>query len=383
VSAGNGGVRRVVNGSPPLRAIVCGSRFGRTYMAALQRPGSGFELAGILARGSDRSHRCAEHYRVPLYTDLAELPGDVDLACVVVGGELNGGRGAELAQALLERGVHVVQEHPVTERELTACLRAAHRSRRVYRLNTHYTDVAPVRVLLAAARALFAAQPPRFADATCSIIVLGPVLEIIAGAFGRPRPWRFEAPQHAGPYTSLVGEIAGVPLTLRVQNELHPGNRDSFAHILGRLTLGAEGGSLLLGEMHGPVLWCPRAHMPPEVDSAVTLAGVEDPALDLPAGRVLFGACAPSVRQVVEELWPAATARVLGEVRSAILTGAQDPARGQLQLALCRLTADVASALGRPYLLDDPAPATAEADAIVTSATQAAADQRMEPAHAR
>jgi pyochelin biosynthetic protein PchG len=354
------------------RAVVCGTRFGRTYMSALACGETGWELAAILARGSARSRRCADAFGVPLVTDPDDLPGDIDLACVVVGGELNGGPGAELARGLLARGLHVVQEHPLSERELAGCLREARSHSRYYRLNTHYPDVAPVRTLLEAARALFAAQPARHVDVTCSIVVLGPTLEIVATALGRPRPYRFSAAERCGPYTSVAGEIAGVPVALRVQNEIHPANRDSFAHTLHRVTLVADGGSLHLAGAHGPVLWMPRMHMPAEIDGAAALDASGAGQLDLPGARVLYGSPAPTTRELVAELWPAATARVLRAARAAIDRGDDGLAAGQQQLALARMTADLSAILGRPRLLDDEEPEIIRADAIVTAATAAA-----------
>jgi thiazolinyl imide reductase len=351
---------------------VCGTRFGRTYMSALASGESGWELAAILARGSARSQRCADAFGVPLVTDPAALPGDIDLACVVVGGELNGGPGAELARELLARGLHVVQEHPLTERELAGCLREARAHNRYYRLNTHYPDVAPVRVLLEAARALFAAQPARHVDVTCSIVVLGPTLEIIASALGRPRPYRFSQAERCGPYQSVTGEIAGVPVSLRVQNQIHPANRDSFAHTLHRLTLVADGGSLQLAGPHGPVLWTPRMHMPDELDGASALDASAADQLDLPGARVLYGCPSPTTRELVGELWPAATARVLRTAREAIDRGEDGLAAVQQQLALSRMTADLTAVLGRPELLDDDEPEIARADEIVAAATAAA-----------
>jgi pyochelin biosynthetic protein PchG len=358
--------------SEPLRAVVCGSRFGRVYMAALA-DAEGFELAGILARGSERSRACADHYGVPLYRRPEELPDDLDLACVVVGAGLNGGPGAELAQALLGRGLHIVQEHPLTEPELAACLREARRRGLQYRLNTHYRDVEPVRVLIECARALFAEQQPLYVDVVCSIVVLNATLDVVASSLGRARPWRFEFAASCGPFKTLAGTIGGVPITLRVQNQLHPGNRDSYAHVLHRVTLGAEGGSLTLAAPHGPVLWCPRMHMPGDVEQAVRVDSSADALLDLPGARVLYGDPAPSTRELVGSLWPRATGRVLAEVRRAVLAGESDGAAGQSQLALCRMTAEVAALLGRPELLSGGEPAIAAADLLVTAAAAAAA----------
>lgn len=339
------------------RVVVCGTGFGRIYLAALRRPGMPFELAGILARGGARSRACAEHHGVPLYTDPDQLPADVDVACVVVSAGINGGRGAELAQRLLARGVHVLQEHPLHHDELAACLRQANRSRVMYHLNTHYVHVEAVRRFLAAARQLAARQPVVFVDAACSFLTLNPMFDVLGQALGSLQRCGFPGPASAGAvFRGLDGTMAGVPVSLRVQNQLATDNRDNGAHLLFRIALGSEGGHLLLASPHGPVLWSPRPHMPEAYREAVSVEEAADEDLDLPSVSCLGPDRAPSYRRILAEEWPAATARALLELREAVLGGEDPRPRGQYQLALCRLTAEVTSRLGPPELLRTPAP---------------------------
>lgn len=334
------------------RVVVCGTGFGRVYLAALRREGMPFELAGILARGSPRSRACAALAGVPLYTDFDALPAGVDVACVVVSAGINGGQGAELAQRLLARGIHVLQEHPLHHDELAACLRQAHRSRVAYHLNTHYVHVAAVRRFVAAARRLAARQAVLFVDVLCSFLTLNPTLDVIGQALGRLQPWSLAGPSGpGGVFRGLDGTIAGVPVTLRVQNQLAAGNRDNGAHLLFRVALGTEGGHLLLASPHGPVLWHPRPHMPDAYRDAAGIEAAIDGALDQPSMSCLGPAGAPSYRRILADEWPAATAAALLDLRAAILRGEDPRPRGQYQLALCRLTAAVTGRLGPPELL--------------------------------
>lgn len=49
-----------------------------------------------------------------MITDLNEVSKkDFDMACVVIRSTAVGGKGTEIAGALLEKGIHVIQEHPV------------------------------------------------------------------------------------------------------------------------------------------------------------------------------------------------------------------------------------------------------------------------------
>jgi thiazolinyl imide reductase len=332
------------------RVVVCGAGFGRVYLSALRGPRMPFELVGIVGRGGARSRACAEHYEIPLYTDVDDLP-TIDIACVVVGGALNGGPGAQLAQRLLARGCHVLQEHPLHHRELAACLREARRRGVIYHLNAHYLHVDAVRRFLGAAGRLRQHQAPLFVDALTSIQVLYSVFDILTRAVGGIRPWSLSiADGRDGVLRSLHGTLGGVPLTLRVQNALDPVERDNGAHVTHRVTLATGGGDLLLANAHGPVLWSPRLHMPPDYQGVITVAQSGATHLDLPATAVVGPERGPTHREVIGEHWPRATARALRELRRAILAGADPLPGGQHHLALCELTAHATALLGPPAL---------------------------------
>jgi thiazolinyl imide reductase len=355
------------------RVIVCGTGFGRTYLAALRRRGMPFELAGILARGSQRSRACAGYYGVPLYTSPEELPPDIEVACVVVNAAPNGGRGAELAQDLMARGIHVLQEHPLHQAELAACLRQAHRNGVVYHLNSHYVNVDTVACFIRAARRLIEHQRPVFVDALTSFQVLYPLMDILGQVLGGVRPWSLTArPPAGGVLRSVDGIIGGVPVTLRIQNQIDPRNRDNGPHIMHRVTLATEGGNLLLANTHGPVLWSPRLHMPADYSDAVTVADSAAGHLDLPGVSCLTSPEVPSHREVIGQEWPLAAGRALLALRDAVLAG-QDPLPlGQHQLAICRLVADVSDQIGRPEVVPSGEPLIAEATTLACGERDAA-----------
>jgi thiazolinyl imide reductase len=359
------------------RVVVCGTGFGRTYLAALRRPGMPFRLDGILAQGSQRSRACARHYEVPLYTAVDELPAGLDLACVVVNSGLNGGRGAELAQELMSRGLHVLQEHPLHQAELAACLRQARRHGVVYHLNTHYVHVGAIACFIGAARRLLEHQPAVFADALSSLQVLYPLMDILGQALGGIRPWSLAArPPAGGVLRSVDGLVGGVPVTLRIQNQIDPGNRDNGPHVMHRVTLATEGGNLLLANTHGPVLWTPRLHMPEDYRDAVTVADCAAAHLDLPGVSGLTPPGAVSYRQSIGDDWPAAAARALLALREAVLSGADPLPRGQYHLALCRLVADITGQLGRPQPAPSGEPMIMEASELACGQDEAARSGR-------
>jgi thiazolinyl imide reductase len=355
-----------------LRVLVCGTGFGRVHIAALTRRQVPFELAGILARGSERSRACAREAGVPLFTDVAEVPADIDLACVVVLSDVNGGRGSDLARTLMGRGIHVLQESPLLEKELAESLRAARRHRVAYRVNTHYVHLQPVRRFLSAARALCARQRPLFVDAVCGIQVSYNLFDILGRALGGLRPWGFADPAPvpdrltglAGepPFRLMAGVVAGVPLTLRVQNQLHPADPDNHAHFLHRVTVGTEGGTLTLVNTHGPVLWSPRPHLPPHAKELTALDRVRGEHLDYPSAEPIGPAQAPPYREILGSVWPDGVLTALRELGEAVESGADPLQEGQYHLTVSRIWQDATSRLGFPgrVLADEPHPLSAE-----------------------
>ncbi len=349
------------------RAVVAGTRFGRIYLAALASPECEVELAGVLARGSEVSRACARHYGIPLYTEPESIPSDVQLACVVVGSAVNGGAGATLAKRLMARGIHVLQEHPLQHVELTECAREARRLGVAYRVNTHYVNLAPVQVFIAAARRLRELQRPLFIDAVSGFQTSYTLFDILGEALGTLRPWRFAAPAARSPelaalspgrapFRTLEGVLAGVPLTLRIQHQLCPREPDNFVHCFHQITIGAEGGHLVLANTHGPVLWCPRPHMPPDSISRVRLE--ESPAahLDFASAVSLGPAQAPSYREVLGTVWPSGVRTAVRDLVRLISEPAARGSRGQHDLAVSRIWSDAMRQLGQLELIDERPP---------------------------
>ncbi|MFE2510673.1 Gfo/Idh/MocA family oxidoreductase [Streptomyces naganishii] len=341
------------------RVLVAGTGFGRAYLAAFERADFGFELAGILASGGARSRACAAHHGVPLWTAVEEVPDDIDLACVVIGGVMNGGPGPRLSQALMRRGVHVLQEHPLHPDELAQCLRAATESQVVFRLNTHYPHVEPVRRFIGAARELVARQRPLFLDVTCAFQVLYTVFDILGQALGSIRPHGVDGVLTEGPeapYRSLAGRFAGVPMSFRLQNELVPSDPDNYSHLFHRITLGTDGGHLTLVNTHGPVQWSMRPHMPADMRDLVSFGDSAAPHLEVPSVEHLGPARGASYREVLRDLWPQATARAIAATWDEARSHADSRGHVQYHMSLAKLAMRVSEACGPVRLRHPKAP---------------------------
>ncbi|MFI8484087.1 Gfo/Idh/MocA family oxidoreductase [Streptomyces rubrogriseus] len=348
-----------MNTSTPFRVLVCGTNFGRFYAEAVHRR-PGYAPAGILSRGSAASRACAERLGVPHYMDVADLPAGIDAACVAVSSAISGGQGTELARALMDRGIHVLQEHPVHLTELTDNLTHARRRGVQYRLNTHYPHVAPVRDFVDAARRLVAQQRPLFVDAATPVHLMHPLVDVLGRAMGTLRPWRFAdpAPLPADigpqPFRSLHGMLAGVPLTLRVHHQLDPSDRDNHALHWHRISIGTEGGVLTLADTHGPVLWSPRLHVGRDADRRFVLDGPGTGHLGL--GTTAVVGTTGTFRTVFSDLWPEAVGHALDGLRAAVEQGGDALRAGQYDLAVCRIWTDLAARLGPPDIVRPATP---------------------------
>jgi thiazolinyl imide reductase len=334
-----------------LHVVVCGSTFGQFYLAALATLSVQFEVAGILGRGSERTQECARREGLPVYTEVNQLPADIDLACVVVRSGVMGGAGTELALALLERGINVIQEQPVHHDDIAACLRAAQRHGVRFRLGDLYVQLPAVRRFVAAAKVAQKRQTPLFIDAACSTQVSFPLAHILGEILPTVRPWHIgETALGEGPLQVLTGSVGGIPLTLRAHNEVDPDDPDNHIHLLQRVTVGFEGGSLSLTDTHGPVTWNPRLHIPDSVKTRFDFDGKESSHLNTPSTVLLGPQQPPSLRDTLSRLWPRAIGRDLTLLHAEIVDGvAADPA-AQRWLTFSRLWQSLSTGLGYPVI---------------------------------
>ncbi|MQP65059.1 thiazolinyl imide reductase [Niveispirillum sp. SYP-B3756] len=341
------------------RVLVAGTAFGRIYLEALRAAPDRYELAGILAKGSAYSRDYAARLGVPFYNDPAQVPDEVDIACIVLRSGATGGDGAAVAQHFLRRGVHVLQEHPVHVTEITAGLQAARQGNAAYAVNTLYPNIQPVRQFLAVAAHLRGQGPIRFIDAACNSQVAYPLLDILGRAIGDLRPWSFQ-PQPAGepahPFTQITASLGGIPVSLQVQNQVHPEDPDNHSHLLHRIAIGFDGGVLTLADSHGPVLWTPRLHSPRDETGRLKLAGPGTERLSIPTSIALGGVPGHSHHRMFDLLWPEAVLAALHDLRGDIAEPARRRTAGQWALTVSQAWRALTGAIGMPALIRPPVP---------------------------
>jgi yersiniabactin synthetase, thiazolinyl reductase component len=252
-----------------VRVLLCGTNYGSSYLRSLHGNEAG-RLAGILAR-SERSRELAAQCGVPFYTHVDEVPRDVvDAACVAIPGP----DGHEVISALLNRGIHVLAEHPVYAEDVAAHRREARANRAVYHVNAHYSDIEGAATFVLAFRAARERSRLLFVNMMTNPRALYSAIELVARALGPLSPFTLEhVPWDTGSFFHLARAIVpGAPLTFqlqRVSSAVDDGSANWVSH---NLTAGFEDGVLSLGEAPGPVGWLPS---PPSLPSLQAQQGAE------------------------------------------------------------------------------------------------------------
>ena len=307
----------------PSKVLVCGAGFGRIHLKAISMSDD-FKLVGVFSRGSEGSRASAAQYGVPCFTQIDELPDDIDFACVAVPSATGAGEGTEIAVRLLERGVHVLQEVPLLSKEIIRANKAAQIGNARYRPNTMHSDLDSVKTFLIAAESIRKCQEPLFVDAACGVQVSYSLIDILTRVIGGIRPWHFDFPatpsrasavlsSTRAPFSAVHGVVGGVPVTLRVQNEMNPSDLDNHALLLHRVSVGFEGGVLTLSDTHGPVLWNSRLHSSRDKEGKLLMGGLEH--LEQRSTVVVGDPSTPKFQSMFDQTWPDAILSALRDLR--------------------------------------------------------------------
>lgn len=363
------------------RALVVGSTFGLQYARGLAHPDSPVELAGIIARGSDRSRALADTFGVPFYQlpDLTEpatslsaagLP-EVELACVVVRSAVSGGPGDDIARFFLQSGTSVLQEHPVHPTSIVQHLHTARAAtpsdavaatglaHPVYAVNAFYPTLPTVQNLVRCVSTLRQQSRIVAVEVCGSIHIFYALLAILAEMLpGLPRLILQREPLAQQGVNKQVVNLTldweGTPVDIRLYNRMAPVDPDNHSQPLFGCVVECEDGELVFDHVHGPVRWMPRSHY---VDGAFTHSA------DTPS-RMLVGEdeftdavghpfCEFTGRQLMEEVWPRGVMNRVGALAAATC---QQEAFGQRDLALAKLWQEVAAEIPHPVAIESVPP---------------------------
>lgn len=305
-----------------MRVVVCGTGYGTSYLQALWNHPSGLRLAGIVARGSGRSHALARQWEVPLWKSPEEIPrGAVDGACVAVSWPT----GRELARAFLERGLPVLAEHPLEPEDVEAALAIAREHGTLFHINSHYADLETVQPFLAACAAARQRARPLFVSAMTNPRALWSCLELLARALGTLQPLEIRslASDPPPPLVPLHGTANGIPFLLQCHRLVSAVDDGSAAWTSHHVVVGFPEGHLILGDNAGPVTWVAAPPSLPQMFSSFGPAALATPAWSpLSFGPPTFGEHFFGVRERANRL---ALARWADQARTGRLYPEQAP----------------------------------------------------------
>ncbi|KPX52079.1 Gfo/Idh/MocA family oxidoreductase [Pseudomonas amygdali] len=260
----------------PLKVLVVGAKFGELYLNSFLLEQPGLQLAGLLANGSPRAKALANAFGITLYTDVEQLPDDLDIACVVVRSTVVGGAGGQLTDSLLRRGLHIIQEHPVHPDEILRHQQLATQMGCQYIVNSFYPHTAAGRCWTGAAQRLsqlLDGHRPNLAQLTTSRQLLYSGLDLLFQALGCD----LAAQASVGlldsddDFHTLSLNLPESRVLLRLQSWMATDDPDLHSLVMHQLSLAWPSGYLSLDASYGPVNWTPALHAEAHDDDRQTL----------------------------------------------------------------------------------------------------------------
>lgn len=248
-----------------MKVLVVGTNYGATYLRALALQHDGISVAGILSNGSARSKNYAQHFNVPHYTKLDEIPNNTfDCACVAVLGEI----AVTLSIALLDKNIHVLCEHPLGSEHMSKCLEKATEKNCIFNVNGHFSELPSAQSFFTAYSTASQQSPCLHLDLSVNLRTLYSGLDIIGRAIGtlsnivienkveKEKPSLFE---------HLTLTSPDKHISLLCQNFSSEKDDGSSTLINHRVSAIFPHGNLLMAETNGPVMWFPTpVSLPPE-----------------------------------------------------------------------------------------------------------------------
>lgn len=240
----------------PLQVLLCGAKYGQVYLPAIYQK-KGFELAGIVARGSDQSIRLAEQYGVPFYTSIEQVDEPIDIACVAI----NETAGTPIARQLLHKGIATLVEHPVSATHIQQLIAAAENADTRVHINSHFAELPPVAEFIRLAQKLNQSHAPLIINICCNSRTLFSTIDILMRCFGLIQLDELSISpmnDYRNCTMRLRGDsVANVSCTLTYQQWRYEQDNSLDSPLGHQITLTYPQGVLQLGGSFGPCMWFP------------------------------------------------------------------------------------------------------------------------------
>jgi thiazolinyl imide reductase len=300
----------------PYRVIVCGTNYGRTYLQAASLSPQKFQVVGILARGSLRSIQVAETFQLPLFSSLDQIVEDIDMACVAVGSSA-----PDVMVGLLDRGIHVLAEHPQKVKAIEKALAMAEESGLCFHVNPHFSDLKAPRSFTLGCRNALRASELCFIQVLAADRALYGVLDLLRSSFGSLSTLALSSIVREDGFVVLNGTYGSTRIAIKLQTvrpgegQLADGSTKYFTDI--HITAVFAKGKLNLMSIAGPVVWVANLAQLDASDRLLTEVVQEAPANATEFARERTEANLTSMNRLVKHINTGRTP--IGQTTEALL----------------------------------------------------------------
>lgn len=337
-----------------LKVVVCGSTFGQFYLEALARDTQRFELCGLVAKGSERSKKCADIYGVKLYEGIDDFEEDIDLACVVLRSNVLGGRGTDMAIALMKKGIHVIQEHPIHPKDLMLCYKVAKENLVIFQTGNLYANLPEVKKFALCAKYINNIQKPAYINMRMAAQVSYPGIDILMQALDSIHNWELKCEmKENGPFVILNGTIDNIPITFEIHNEIYPKDPDNHMYLLHSISFFYESGRLLLEDTFGPVIWNPRMHVSTDLYKRGKVTGDVPDYMNELSASTLDEFDGYTFKELMEKVWTKAVLEDLLSIRAFIVKEKKFAQKAQREILCSQLWNKITKDMGYAKMIDD------------------------------
>ena len=339
--------------SQPKKVLIVGSKFGEIYLNAFIQPDPDWVLAGLLTKGSPRSRTLAKAFGIPLFTDINQLPDDIDFVCIVVRSSIVKGNGSKLAEHFIQQGTSVLQEHPVHPDEILNLQQMAKSHKCHYLVNSFYPNNMAGQKWITNAQNICRQlqQSPVWGQVMTSRQLLYSALDLLCQALEQdPTKIDVALEKDEKPLQTLRLSTPKGDFMLCLQKHLSLEDPDQHSLIMHHLILGWPAGYLTLGGSYGPVSWNNALFLRNHQNNEKSLyQAPEDMGLDVPVFRSLYEA-PENWRDVMEIYGPEAVKYTLKKFHQYLDESEHDREvawRNDYQLALSQLWLKVLHSAGQ------------------------------------
>lgn len=278
---------------------------------------------------------------------------NVDVVCVVIKSTVVNGEGSTIVHSLLEKGINVIQEHPIDIDDYIMCIKIAQKNCCMYRLNTFYPQLSNVKQFIFLAGKLREKNDVQYINAECSVHVLFPLIDILGRAIGGVRPWKFERVEETyknSPFCIIYGSIYNIPICINVQNQMDPSDPENSVLLFHKISLYTECGNLTMIGTNSDIMWEPRIRKYIAADGGFHLEA-DDEYLDLPVYEEMHNDEGKCFREMFSDTWPDSIKLFLEDFYRDFYLGKKMDSNAQFLISVCRAWKDLGNSIGSANII--------------------------------